>query len=250
MRIKYLVPYAMGEAGIANRALQIPEAALKPDTHVDCVAVRNHPQGPGSPYGRSLSEMYVTEAGLRAEEEGYDALVVDTTSDAGVETLRSRLRIPVVGPGLVAYLLGMLLGRRFSVLTCLERDRPAYERTLVRYGVERWCASIRPTGVTPDPETLFGTEIEAPAEKVLAAAKEAITRDGADVVLLGSTTMHQVAGLVAARLEAPVVNPGPVSLKLAESLVELRLSHSKIAFPSPLVPQDGAWFSLPPLEDR
>jgi allantoin racemase len=41
-----------------------------------------------------------------------------------------------------------------------------------------------------------------------------------------------------------VINPGPVAIKMAEAIVELGLSHSKVAFPTPDTIQDEKWFSL------
>ena len=39
------------------------------------------------------------EAGVTAQEDGYDAVCIDTMSDSGVNALRSMLDIPVIGPG-------------------------------------------------------------------------------------------------------------------------------------------------------
>jgi allantoin racemase len=45
-------------------------------------------------------------------------------------------------------------------------------------------------------------------------------------------------------LPVPVVNPGPVGIKMAELLVQLGLSHSKVAFRSPSSIIDDRLFSL------
>jgi allantoin racemase len=41
-----------------------------------------------------------------------------------------------------------------------------------------------------------------------------------------------------------VINPGPVAIKLTEAIVQLGLSHSKVAFPSPASIIDDRFFSL------
>ena len=111
MRIKYIVPFPFDDEGIANRAAQIPAELLGPNTEVECVAVRNSATLVDCYYEDLVFDMYITEAGLRAEEEGYDAVIMDTVSDSGFWALRSRLTIPVVAPGLVSYLVGILLGK-------------------------------------------------------------------------------------------------------------------------------------------
>ena len=63
-------------------------------------------------------------------------------------------------------------------------------------------------------------------------------RDGADVILLGSTTMHQAHAHLVSILEVPVINPGPLAYKTVESLLGLGLSHSSRAYPKSLAPRD------------
>ena len=72
---------------------------------------------------------------------------------------------------------------------------------------------------------------------LLEAAEKCIEQDGAEVILLGSTTMHQAHGYLAARLPVPLINPGPLTYKLAEAALALGLRHSRQAFPQPLAPR-------------
>jgi allantoin racemase len=244
MRIKYIIPFPFDDEGIANRAAQIPTELLGPNTEVECVAVRNSATLVDCYYEDLVFDMYITEAGLRAEEEGYDAVIMDTVSDSGLWALRSRLTIPVIGPGLVSYLVGALLGKRFSIVTMWDKWSHLYEKNLALYDLKQKCASIRAVNIPPDVEALFTGKEEEMFEKLTAEAQKAIDEDGADVILLGSTTMHQAGDYMSAHLPAPVVNPGPVAIKLTESIVQLGLSHSKVAYPSPSSIIDDRVFSL------
>ena len=244
MRIKYIIPFPFDEEGIANRAAQIPKEILGPDTEVECIPVRNSATLVDCYYEDLVFDMYITEAGLRAEEEGYDAVLMDTVSDSGMLALRSRLTIPVVGPGLVSYVIGTLLGKRFSIVTMWDKWTHLYEKNLALYDLKQKCASVRAVNIPPDLEALFTGKEDEMFAKLTAEAQKAIDEDGADVILLGSTTMHQAGDYMAAHLPAPVVNPGPVGIKVAEMLVQLGLSHSKVAFPSPTNIIDDRFFSL------
>jgi allantoin racemase len=244
MRIKFIIPFPFDEEGIANRAAQIPKEVLGPDTEVECVPVRHSATLVDCYYEALVFDMYIVEAGLRAEEEGYDAVIMDTVSDSGMYALRSRLSIPVIGPGLVSYAVGIMLGKRFSIVTMWDKWRHLYEKNLDMYHLWDKCASIRAINIPPDVEALFTGKEEEMFAKLTAEAQKAIDEDGADVILLGSTTMHQAADYMAAHLPAPVVNPGPVGIKMAEMLVQLGLSHSKVAFPSPATIIDDRFFSL------
>ena len=103
---------------------------------------------------------------------------------------------------------------------------------------------MRAVNIPPDVEALFAGKEEEMFAKLTAEAQKAIDEDGADVILLGSTTMHQAGDYMAAHLAAPVINPGPVGIKVAEMLVQLGLTHSKVAFPSPSTIIDDRFFSL------
>ena len=244
MRIKFIIPFPFDDEGIANRAEQIPRELLGADTDVECVPVRNSATLVDCYYEALIFDMYIVEAGVRAEEEGYDAVVMDTASDSGLYALRSRLTIPVIGPGLVSYCVAMMLGKRFSIITMWDKWRHLYEKNLDTYHLWEKCASVRAVNIPPDVEALFAGKEDEMFEKLTAEARLAIEEDGAGVILLGSTTMHQAGDYMARNLPAPVINPGPVAIKITESLVELGLTHSKVDFASPGTIIDDRLFSL------
>ncbi len=243
MRIKFIAPFAMSDEGIELRRLQVPRGALLPTTEVDVVPVRSSTILGNRYYADLLFDMYVTEAGLRSEDEGYDAVVMDTVSDSGLEALRSRLSIPVVGPGITAFAYGVLLGRRFSILTMRDIGVELYYKSLSQYHLLHKCASVRAVDIPVDVETLL-TGKEQALDTLLAEGRAAIEEDGADVIILGSTTMHQSGEYLAQHLPVPVINPGPLAIKMAETLVTLGLSHSKVAFRPPSNLQDEKFFGL------
>lgn len=239
-RIKVIVPIPMDEAGIANRASQLPGSLIHGGNRVDFTAVTWGAALGDSYYDMLLMDMSVFEAGLQAEAEGYDAVCIDTVSDSGLYALRSRLSIPVVGPGQASFSLAICLGHKFSIVTMWDEWFPLYRKTLKEYGLEHRCASLRSIRTRPDLKELLAGKEEVVFKKLEEQALRAVEEDGADVIVLGSTTMHQSAGYLQERLPVPVINPGPVAYKTCEMLLELGLSHSKRAFPPPERPNDAA----------
>jgi allantoin racemase len=49
--------------------------------------------------------------------------------------------------------------------------------------------------------------------------------------------MHQSHVYLSQRLPVPVINPGPLSYKMAEAALELGLSQSRKAYPRPMHPR-------------
>jgi len=238
-RIKVIVPIPMDAAGVANRRSQLAPAIIAPGFEPVFEAVKWGAALGDSYHDMLLMDWTVFQAGIDAEHQGYAAVIVDTVSDSGVRALRSRLSIPVVGPGEAAFHLAMSLGKRFTILTMWPEWFPLYEKTLGDYALWDRCASLRSIETRPDVTDLLAGKEEVIFAKLEAEARAAIEEDGADVIVLGSTTMHQSAGHLASVLPVPVINPGVAAWKQAELLVSLGLSHSKRAFPSPEVAKDA-----------
>lgn len=229
----------MDAAGVANRRSQLADALIAPGFVPEFEAVRWGAALGDSYHDMLLMDWTVFQAGIDAEDQGFSAVIVDTVSDSGVRALRSRLSIPVIGPGEAAFHMAMMLGKRFTVLTMWDEWFPLYEKTLTDYGLWDRVASLRSIETRPDVTELLAGKEEVIFTKLETAARAAIEEDGADVIVLGSTTMHQSAGHLAQVLPIPVINPGVVAWKQAELLVTLGLSHSKRAFPAPEVPKDA-----------
>lgn len=242
-RVKVIVPLPLDEAGVANRRAQLPDELIRPGFEVEYVAVKNGPALGDSYYDAMLMDTFVFEAGLRAEQEGYDAVCIDTVSDSGMYPLRSRLNILVLGPGQISFHLAGVLGQKFSIITMWEEWFHLHKKALNEYGLWNQVASIRHIDTRPDLSDLLEGKEEVIFGKLEEESLKAIEEDGADVIVLGSTTMHQSYDYLRERLPVPVINPGLMMYKLCEVFLELGMSHSKKAFAPPEVPKDDEVFS-------
>jgi len=236
-RVLVVVPFPMSEDNRRAREAQLGGVQLGPGIEFHFRPVRAAPANYTSEHDSVLADVSILDACKRAQDEGYDAVCIDTMSDSGLAAARSVLDIPVIGPGRASMLAALMLGERFSILIMWERWRHLYRKTLAELDLGRRCASIRSIGVQPDNQSLLAGKEEDVFPRLLDAARTCIERDGAEVILLGSTTMHQAHGYLAARLPVPVINPGPLTYKLAEAALALGLKHSRKAFPKPLAPR-------------
>jgi allantoin racemase len=238
-KVLVIVPFAFGEEGMGNREAQMRDVKLGPDLVVDFRGVKAGPALYDSYHDWALADVALFEAGRTAQDEGYAAVCIDTMSDSGMNALRSVLDIPVVGPGRASYLTALMLGSRFSVLTQWDGWIGLYKKGLQEYGLSDKCASIRSINVMPDPENLLGGKEEVVFPKLRDAAMQCIEEDGAEVICIGSTTMHQAVPWLRENLPVPVINPGPLSYKMAEMLIGLGLTHSRKAYRKPEVDKSG-----------
>jgi Asp/Glu/hydantoin racemase len=118
-----------------------------------------------------------------------------------------------------------------------SRWKPLYKKALDELGLHHKCASVRAIEVPPDNQGLLSGKEDAVFPLLEAAARLAIEVDGAEVLILGSTTMHQAHAYLEARLPVPVINPGPLSYKMAEAALALGLRQSRLAYPKPMHPR-------------
>jgi allantoin racemase len=230
VRILVLAPVTLDESGLANRSAQSHRFAVATGTDFVFRGVTVGPLTYDTYQDWLLAEFGIMQAGSTAAAEGFDAVCVDTMSDAGVNALRSVLDIPVLGAGHSSYLTALALGRRFSILTQWRLWFPIYETGLHEAGLRDRCISLRSVEVRPDLDNLLGGKEETVLPMLLTEAQNCVA-DGADVIVLGSTTLHQAHAYLSEHLPVPVVNPGPASYALAYSLHALGAAgHSRAAF--------------------
>ena len=166
-RVVVIVPFALDETGMANRRSQLDSVSLGPDIEFDFRPVKAGPALLDSYHDAILADLAMYEAGVTAQEDGYDAVCIDTMSDSGVNALRSMLDIPVIGPGRASYLTALMLGSKFSVLTQWDGWKALYVRGVRELGLDRQCASIRSINVLPDVKNLLGGKEEVVFPKLV-----------------------------------------------------------------------------------
>lgn len=155
----------------------------------------------------------------------FDAVVQAGFGEHGREGLQELLDVPVVDITEAAGHVASLIGHRFSVVTTLDRTVPLIEGRLATAGLAARCASVRSSGLS-----VLELE-EDPAMAVKAIVREAelaVRDDHAEVICLGCGGMAGLDEAVRRATGVPVVDGVTAAVKLAESLVGLGLSTSKI----------------------
>ncbi len=236
-KIKVIIPIPVDDAGVQARAAQLPPGLLSDDCTVEFEAVKAGAALGDSYHDTLLMDVSVVEAGLLAEKQGFDAVCIDTVSDSGMAALRSCLTIPVVAPGISSMLMACNLGKKFSIITMWDEWVALYDKVLTEHHLWDHLASMRSINTRPDLAELLAGKEEVVFNKLLKEAELAISHDKADVIILGSTTMHQSHAFLAQRLSVPVLNPGQIAFKTCQTLLELGLSHSKKAYLAPELPR-------------
>jgi allantoin racemase len=167
----------------------------------------------------------------RAEADGASAGIIGCFSDPALDAIRETVNMPVVGPGQSAIALAMQLGESYSILSPLDSGAKRARPRLRGQGLTERLASIRGVGVSVVDLTRGDN---AAWDRIIETGRRCID-DGADVLVMGCMSMAfmGVERELSDRLSVPVVSPVLAALKTAETLLDLTLTHSRAAWPSP-----------------
>ncbi|WP_009475258.1 aspartate/glutamate racemase family protein [Rhodococcus sp. JVH1] len=171
---------------------------------------------------------------VRSYPEPYDAVIQAGYGEHGREGLQELLDVPVVDITEASASIAMMLGHKYSVVTTLDRTVPLIEDRLRLAGLDTKCASVRASGL---PVLALETDPERTIEAIVDEAEAAVREDKAEVICLGCGGMAGLDDRIRERTGVPVVDGVSAAVKLAESLVGLGLSTSKVRTYAPPRPK-------------
>lgn len=162
---------------------------------------------------------------VMAYDQPFDAVIQAGYGEHGREGLQELLNVPVVDITEAAASTAMFLGHAYSVVTTLDRTVPLIEDRLKLAGLYQRCASVRASGMAV-------LELEdnplGAMEAIVHQAELAIRDDKAEVICLGCGGMAGLDEQIRQRTGVPVVDGVTAAVMVAESLVRLGLSTSKV----------------------
>jgi allantoin racemase len=166
--------------------------------------------------------------------EPFDAVIQAGYGEHGREGLQELLDVPVVDITEAAASTAMFLGHKYSVVTTLDRTVPLIEDRLKLAGLDERCASVRASGLgvlelEDDPDHAVQAIVEQ--------AERAVKEDKAEVICLGCGGMAELEEQVKARTGVPIVDGVRAAVAIAESLVRLGLTTSKVRTYAPPRPK-------------
>lgn len=180
-----------------------------------------------------LAAIAVMDAVARYEGE-YDAVIQAGYGEHGREGLQELLTVPVVDITEAAASTAMYLGRSYSVVTTLDRTVPLIEDRLILAGLHDRCASVRSSGLGV---LELESDPERAVEAIVAEARIAVEQDRAEVIVLGCGGMAELKDRVVDRCGVPVVDGVQAAVAVAEGLVNLGLTTSKVRTYAPPRPK-------------
>jgi allantoin racemase len=238
------VAFCIGDYPAAERKRR-EDVALgyaMPGVEVGIVSVATSAYNRGnSPAELDLVAPAFIDAYQRAEAEGYDAAVPLGALDLAVDSGRSAVDIPIIGPAEAMLHIACMLGDRFGLLVYSQTSLILCRRIVKRYGMRDKVVAYRESGFhLPD----IAANRETVVANFVANAKSLVEEHDCDVILpMGITQcpVHVKPDWLSAQLGVPVVEGIGAPIRLAAMFAGLGLRHSRRHWPrSPLLPASAS----------
>ncbi len=223
MRIKIINP---NTTMLMTRSIETAgRKYARQDTEVFAVSPSMGPQSIESHYDESLAVPGVLEEVIKGErQEEADAFIIACFGDPGLWAAREATAKPVVGIAEAAIATAKLIAPNFSIVSVLNRSKRMTEEILHMHGAERWCRSIRSTGLSV---LDFGRDPKIGLRALTEESIKAVKEDGAECILLGCAGFVDFVEELQKKLGVPVLDGVTPAVKLAEALVDMGCYTSK-----------------------
>lgn len=151
---------------------------------------------------------------LQRHAEGCDAVLIACFGDPGLFALREAARVPVLGMAEACMAEAAKRGR-FSIVTGGPAWKPMLERLALSLGFGSALASVRALRLTgpqlaADPKTAL--------DLLSRESQSSVTEDGARSVIIGGAALAGIAALIAARVDAPLIDSVECGARAAAAL--------------------------------
>ena len=186
------------------------------------------PHGPESIEGYFdeylAGEAVLTAAAEVVRKEHPDAIIDACYTDPALYGCRELCDCPVIGVGEASMYFAAILAAKFSVVTDLQRGVHGLEALASKYGMDKKCVSVRATNIP----VLGFDQDDSSINVLIATSRLAMNEDGAEAICLGCAGLAAYAARMQELLGIPVLDGVTAAVKIAEGLVTMGKSTSKL----------------------
>lgn len=191
-------------------------------------SVANPDSGPlsiESDNDRRMVEPKVIEIVRRAEESGYNGIVIACFDDIGLEEARQIASVPLVDAFRASISMVSHLASRFTIVTTYD-DAVAPITALVNRLYPFVQYTVRAAGVG----VAEAASSHSAYEKLCQVIQNAIEKDGAEAIVLGSGGLAGKAETLSLQFGIPIVDAVGAAISMCQAMVRLNffpIKHSK-----------------------
>lgn len=213
MRIRVINPNT--SASMTETIAASAHAAAAPDTVIEAVTPAMGPASIEGHYDEALAVPGVLTEVARGVADQIDGFVLACFGDPGMDAARELAQgRPVIGIAQAAMHVAALSARGFAVVTTLSRTAGRAWDLARSYGFGDRCREVLACEVPV-------LAVDSAEDMVADLAREALTHDGVEAIVLGCAGMAEMAARVSAETGAPVIDGVGAGVGLVETMVRI-----------------------------
>lgn len=229
MKIKVIMTDKAMDRETMDARERMLKQVLSSDVTVSVDCIKKGPDELDCNTDEAFAAPELIKESIRAEREGYQAIVIYCFSDVGIDAVRENVRIPVIGPGEVSLAAAGMFSNRFVVITTEGVNIPRTYRRLMRNGIAREkMVSVRALDV---PIGELRSDPQVTLQYLEQVCKRAVEDEQADGVILGCLGMAGYGKVIEEKLPVKVYDPAMLAVAYAELCVRTGLRHIPAVYP-------------------
>lgn len=209
--------------------LSILQQYTAPDTKLAMVCPQKSHAEINSALDVVLAGTEIVSLAVRAQDAGFNAVVLYCFSDPVIDACRETLHIPVIGGAQASCLAALNICRSFSIILADNLRLPEKKLFLRTLGVDPYrigeIAAVDLKGIS------IWQEREAVLERLTSCGKQLIADKHAEAIVLGCLSFLGLAEPLSKTLGIPVIDPAVCAVTTAESIIRQHLATSKVSYP-------------------
>lgn len=222
------IPFTDESETLWKGVKRVIDQVRSPSTQVDQAWLQRSSELNWYPYFEMLNNLEIIDQLIKAEKEGFDAVVIGCYCDPALREARGILDIPVIGLSEASMMIAQSVGNRFACVTVWESYVPIMEKNLRLYGWEDRAIAHRPVRHFDLNWTHLIKAFKGDGKDLIQAFEEvalSCAEDGADVIIAGCGYLAPALSLCGyrhvAKTSVPVIDCVAAGLTMAEALVKL-----------------------------
>lgn len=179
------------------------QAVRQPGEEITTIYASGAPDLIVTPEDARKAEQAVTQT-LAAWKQPVDGVILASFGDTGLEAVRAKSNVPVVGIAQSAYAMASVLGPRMSIVSFAPTMADALRKTALGYGHgDRLVAMHMVQGASWDDPGEIQVQLEA---QLLELCQTSAREDRVDSIVLGGGPLAGLAARLQPRVPVPVID--------------------------------------------
>lgn len=224
MKIKVIIPNSNMDRITLNSREHMLSRVLSSDTSISVDCIESGPASIESHYDEILASIPLIKQSIKAEKDGFNAIVIYCFSDVAIEAIREKVSIPVIGPGEVSMAFADMNSNKFTVITTIDDNITRTRRRLMKNDIAvKKMASVRALNI---PVVKLRENPEITKEYLWKVCEESLIEENIDAVLLGCLGLAQYGSDIKDKLGILVIDPAFIAVTYAEMCIKLELMEN------------------------